>query len=127
MGKDDVRCRRGQFRRMSANVRGIRRGPARVDAQIAANVPAQKRHGLMERGNPSLKFGIVCRCGHKDADTPDPFGLLCPYRERPRRRRTAKNADELAPPHRHSRGQGRQHRIYLNPDTGRGPCPLYPQ
>src|SRR3974390_2017795 len=53
----------------------------------------------MERPNPGLKIPVVCSCGNEDADAPDPFGLLRPYYERPRRRRAAEKRDELAPPH----------------------------
>ena len=41
MGQDDVRRERGQFRRVSANVGGIGRGPAGVDPHVAADGPAQ--------------------------------------------------------------------------------------
>src|SRR5215831_5190322 len=40
-GQDDVRCERDQFRRVSANLGGIGRGPAGVDAHVAADGPAQ--------------------------------------------------------------------------------------
>ena len=41
MGQDDVGRERDQFRRVSANVVGIGRGPASVDPHVAADGPAQ--------------------------------------------------------------------------------------
>ena len=41
MGQDDVGRERGQFRRVPANLGGIGRGPAGVDAHVAADGPAQ--------------------------------------------------------------------------------------
>ena len=41
MGQDDVGRERGQFRRVPANFGGIGRGPAGVDAHVAADGPAQ--------------------------------------------------------------------------------------
>ena len=46
MGQDDVRGKRGQFRRVSANVGGTGSGPAGVDPQVAADGPVQLPHPL---------------------------------------------------------------------------------
>ena len=54
-GQDDVRRERDQFRCLFANLGGVGRGPAGVDAHIAADVPAQQRqplHGTL-RGGPA--------------------------------------------------------------------------
>ena len=37
MGQDDIGRERGQFRRVPANFGGIGCGPARIDAQVAAD------------------------------------------------------------------------------------------
>ena len=99
MGQDDVRRERGQFRRVSANVGGIGRGPAGVDPHVAADGPAQLRQPLQERPDAGLKFRIVRGCGQEHADAPHPLALLRARRERPRRRRAAEQRDELAPLH----------------------------
>jgi hypothetical protein len=62
-GQDDVRSERGQFCRVSANVGGIGRGPAGIDAHVAADDPAQLRQRLQERSDPGLKFRVVRGCG----------------------------------------------------------------
>ena len=67
-GQDDVRRERGQFRRVPANLGGIGRGPAGVDAHVAADGPAQllpALAGTPRRGpdiphRPRLRAG-VCR------------------------------------------------------------------
>jgi hypothetical protein len=41
MGQNEVRRERGQFRCVSANLGGIGRGPADVDAHVAADGPVQ--------------------------------------------------------------------------------------
>ena len=99
MGQDDVRRERDQFRRVSANVGGIGRGPAGVDPHVAADGPAQLLQPLQERPDAGLKFRIVRGRGQEYADAPHPLGLLRARRERPRRRRAAEQRDELAPLH----------------------------
>ena len=84
MGQDDVGRERGQFRRMTANVGGIGRGPAGVDPHVAADGPAQERQPLMERCEAGLKFRIVRGCGQEHADTTHTLALLCARDERPR-------------------------------------------
>jgi hypothetical protein len=46
-----------------------------------------------------LPYGAGLRAMYQDADAPYPLALLRTRRERPRRRRTAKQSDELAPFH----------------------------
>ena len=76
MGQNDVRRERGQFRRVPANFRGISRGPARVDAHVAAEAPIQLLQPLQERPDAGLKFGIIRGCGQQHADPPHSLGLL---------------------------------------------------
>ena len=63
MGQDDVWRECGQFRRVSANVSSIGRGPAGVDSHVATDGPAQLPQSLQERPNARLKFRIVRGCG----------------------------------------------------------------
>ena len=105
VGKDDIGRERRQFRRVSANVVGIGRGPAGVDPHVAADGPARLRQLLQERPHPGLKFRIVRGCGQEHADAPHPVGLLCTRRERPDGRGTCQR-NKLASPHRHPKGQG---------------------
>jgi len=53
--------------------------------------------GLLERCEADLTLRIVPGPAHEYADTPHPLGLLRTRCERPRRHRTAKQRDELAP------------------------------
>src|SRR5262245_5713550 len=98
MSQNDVRSKRGQFRRVSANVAFIGGSPAGVDPHIATDAPAQLLQPLQERPNAGLKFHIVRSGGQDYADEPHPLGLLRARRQRPRRRR-AEQRDEVAPPH----------------------------
>src|SRR5262249_60560012 len=91
---EDIRGEREQFRRVSMNVVG--RGVADVDPQIEAVDPAQLLQGLCEHHATLLSFRIVPGVEHPDA--PHPLALLRARRNRPRRR-AAKQADELPPPH----------------------------
>src|SRR5262249_39192122 len=97
--EDDVGRERGQFCRVPANFAVIGRGPAGIDAHVAADGPAQERQRLQERPNAGLPFRIVRRCGQKHANAPNPLALLRLPRERPRRRSAAEQRDELAPLH----------------------------
>ena len=114
MGQDDVGRERGQFRRVPANLGGIGRGPAGVDAHVAADGPTQQRQSLVECRHAGLKFRIVRGGGQQYADAPHAVGLLGPGGERPRRRATQQR-DELAPLH-VSPGSTAQ---LLNPSTVR--------
>ena len=87
MGQDDVGRERDQFRRVSANVVGIGRGPADVDPHVAADRSSPiAASALQERCDAGLKFRIVRGCGQEHADAPHALGLLRARRERPRRR-----------------------------------------
>src|SRR5262245_22842401 len=98
MSQNDVRSKRGQFRRVSANVAFIGGSPAGVDPHIATDAPAQLLQPLQERPDTGLKFHIVRSGGQDYADEPHPLGLLRAHRERPRCRRAAEQRNELAPP-----------------------------
>src|SRR5215470_2017810 len=99
MRQDDVRRERGQFCCVPANFAGIGRGPANVDAHVAADGPSQQRQLLQERPDPGLPFRIVRSCGQEHADPTDALTLLCACRKRPRRRRAAQKGYERAPLH----------------------------
>ena len=96
MGQDGVRRERGQFRRVSADGVGIVRGPAGVDAHVAADDPARLPEPLQERPDPGLKLRIVSGSGHEYADAPHPLLRTCGKRHR---RRAPKPHDEIAPLH----------------------------
>jgi hypothetical protein len=53
----------------------------------------------MESREARLPFRIIGGEVHQHADAPYPLRLLRPRRERPQRRRAAKQRDELASPH----------------------------
>ena len=59
MSQDDVRAKRDQFRRVSANIGGIGRCPARLDAQVAADVPAPSRlrRAMLSSSASRIVFG----------------------------------------------------------------------
>src|SRR5262245_14040780 len=86
VGQNDVRSKRGQFRRVSANIAFIGRSPASVDPHIAADAPAQLLQPLQERPDAGLKFHIVRSGGQDYADEPHPLGLLRARRKRARGR-----------------------------------------
>src|SRR5262249_60796282 len=86
---------RDQFRRVSANVGGIARGPAGVDPHVALVGPAQLLQPLQEPRNAGLKYRIVRGCGQEYANTSQSVGLLSTRRKWPRRR-AAEQRDELA-------------------------------
>src|SRR5215472_15914229 len=98
MRQDDVRRERGQFCCVPANFAGIGRGPASVDAHVAADGPSQQRQLLQERPDPGLKFRIIRGCGQEHADPTHTLTLLRSRRERPRSR-AAEQRDELAAVH----------------------------
>src|SRR5262245_65197687 len=99
MSQNDVRSKRGQFRRVSANVAFIGGSPASVDPHIAADAPAQLLQPLQERPDAGLKFHIVRSGGQYYADEPHPLALLRPRGGRPRRGCAAEQRDELAALH----------------------------
>jgi hypothetical protein len=56
-------------------------------------------HALLERSDVGLRFRILGRCVHEDANAPGALALLRARRERPRSRHAADKRDELAPSH----------------------------
>src|SRR6516162_106484 len=70
-------------------------GPANVEADVAADGPAQFLQSLHEGHEAGLSFRILRSERHQHSDTPQPAALLCARRERPRRR-AAEQRDELA-------------------------------
>src|SRR5262249_34545339 len=99
MSQDDVRHECDQFRRVSASPLRITRAPADVNASIAFVGPVQLCQRLCERQEAGLSCRIVCRETHEYANAPHALALLRARRERPSGNRTAKQRDELAPPH----------------------------
>jgi hypothetical protein len=72
--------------------------PSKVHPHVAAVGPTQARKRLRERGDNSLRQGIVFVERHEHADAPHAAVLLRARCERPRRR-AAKERDEFAPLH----------------------------
>jgi hypothetical protein len=97
-GKENIRLERDQFRRISRTL-DIARGPAVVDAHIAADGPSQLLQALRKRRDAYPPVQIVLRLPHQRADVPHPLALLRARRERPGRRHAAEQRDELAPLH----------------------------
>ena len=81
-GEDDVGRKRGQLRRVPANLCGIGRGPAGVDAHVAADGPARLLQALMKCRDAKLKFRIVRGGRQEHADAAYAFALLRARRER---------------------------------------------
>ena len=99
-GQDDIRRECSQFGRVLAKQIGIGRGPAEIDPHIAAIDPAQLFQPLQKRARTGLIFRIIRSAGHKQANAPDPLGLLRARGKRPYcRRHTTEKCDELAPLH----------------------------
>ena len=77
----------------------VRIRPPLLDPHVAAVRPPQSREFLDEYGEPRSKLRIALGPSQQHADVPHPLALLCPRRERPRRRRAAERANELTSPH----------------------------
>src|SRR5262245_26896570 len=77
--------------------------PAIVDPEIAALCPTRFFELTRKRRQLALVCRIALRKWHQHGDPSYPVELLRIRRERPHRRRTAENCDELAPPHDHPR------------------------
>ena len=97
MGQNDVGRERSQFRRVPANLGGIGRGPAGVDAHVAADGPARLLQSLLECPHTGLKFHVARGSGQQHTDAPYALGLRT-RGHRPNRR-TTYNRDELSPLH----------------------------
>src|SRR5262249_9105322 len=95
-GEDQIGCRSDELGRVFLKELGVARGPAVLEADVVAFLPAELLHRLPERREPRLRFGVALGSRRDDPDPPHPFGPLRPRRERPRRRRTAQQRYELA-------------------------------
>jgi len=98
VGQDHIGSRLDQLRHISPHAVGVAGGPASVDAKIAAFRPPEFLQPLAQGSNACLSVRIVIS-QHQYGDASHPLALLRARRERPRRRRTAKQGDELAPSH----------------------------
>src|SRR5262249_9082219 len=98
-GEDQVGCRSDELGRVFLEELGVARGPAVLEADVVAFLPAELLHRLPERREPRLRFGVALGSGRDDPDPPHPFGLLRPRRERPSRRRAAEQRYEVAALH----------------------------
>jgi hypothetical protein len=96
--EDDVRCEGCQFPSVSVKLRSVGCGPPRVEAHIAADIPAQERQRLHECSEADLKFRIVRGSRKQHTDAPHSLGLLRARHEWPRSR-SAEQRYELAPVH----------------------------
>jgi hypothetical protein len=65
-----------QFRRVSANLGGIDRGPAGLNPHVLPDAPARLLQPLQERPEAGLPYRIVRGCGQEHADPPHPLALL---------------------------------------------------
>ena len=86
-GYDEFRLRRNEFGRLSSKPAGVGEHPAIVDLEIEAADPTQVPQPSFERLGAILIFWIGRITGQEHADS---AGLLRARRERPRRRRAAK-------------------------------------
>jgi hypothetical protein len=77
-------------------MRRYRWRPTRVDAQVAANRPAQLSELLKKRCIAGLQFVIIRRESHEHADAPHPLALLRVRCKRPSRCGATEQGDELA-------------------------------
>ena len=75
------------------------RPPTLLVAEITQLSDLPQSREEHEIGWPEPAVGSRHHLCH-NADAPHPLALLCPHRERPRRRRAAEQRDELAPFHR---------------------------
>src|SRR6516162_899387 len=97
--QNDVRRECHQFRRLSANLGGVARGPVDVDPHVATVDPAQFLQCRSEGGDPGLIFRVVLADWQEDADKPRTIRRLRARRDRPRRRRAGHYFNDVAPPH----------------------------
>ena len=103
-GHDYVWCHADQLFGKGPRLVGIGASPTRIDPHIAVFGPTQFLKLLAECRGAGLPFCIALAISQQQTDAPRALRLLCACRERQRRRRTAKNRDELAPPHSCSQG-----------------------
>ena len=96
-GDDDLGSERNQLFRERPHPINVAGRPAVLDFHIASVAPAQVLQPLPKRHDLVLRDRIACSQAHQHADLTHALGLLRARRERPRRRRAAKQRDELAP------------------------------
>src|SRR5262249_34284530 len=97
-GKDRIRLAGYEFNSKHPVLLGVARGPAFVDVDIAADLPAQLVKPLAKGGNPALRSSVASN-SDQHADPSPPLSVLRAPRERPCCRCTANERDELATPH----------------------------
>src|SRR5262249_21759415 len=97
-GQNDVWRQGDQFRCIFAIVLGIGCGKAIINPHIVAVGPAQLLQSLLECHEAYLDVLIVRGQTREHPDPPHPLPLLRARHDRPSRRRTAEQRDELAPP-----------------------------
>jgi hypothetical protein len=98
-GQKDVRRKRQQLLGVSLKVTGVARCPAIVDPNVA---PSDQPNCCSPCRNAAMRacpFRVIRGEVHEHADAPHALTLLRARRERPSRRRTAKQRNELAPSH----------------------------
>src|SRR5215510_13771677 len=98
-GQNDVWRQGDQFRCIFAIVLGIGCGKAIINPHIVAVGPAQLLQSLLECREAYLDVLIVRGQAREHPDPPHPLPLLRARHDRPSRRRTAKQRDELAALH----------------------------
>src|SRR5271169_24667 len=74
-------------------------GPAVLEVNALAILPAQPLETLTECGDARLTFGVAFHNGREDAHGGYAAGLLRPRRMRPCRRRATECCEKIAPPH----------------------------
>src|SRR5262249_46609676 len=94
--QDDVGLQADQLCRECSYPIDVTATPSKVHPHVTAVGPTQACKRLNERGEVSLRHGIVFVVRIEHADAPDALALLRPGHERPCRRRAAKERDELA-------------------------------
>src|SRR5262249_21781711 len=102
--EDSVRRERGELRRKFPGTGSVERGPTVLDANVAPHGPARGLQRLLERRTAGNRFRIILGENNEDAHAPHPLGLLPAPRQRPHRRRAAKQREDLAAPHVEHRG-----------------------
>src|SRR5262245_29744127 len=97
-GEDQVRREADQLGCLLAQEGGVASRPAVLQAKVTPVGPAQFPQPGLKRFDPQLRFRIARRHGQKYTDQPRAITLLRTRPEGPCRR-TAKQPDEIPPPH----------------------------
>src|SRR5262245_6211543 len=98
IGDDEVGHERDHFRHVLAHAFGTLGSQPIVDANVAADGPAQLLQALQQCREAGLPFRIVRGERREHPDAPHSLAVLRLRRDRPRCR-AAEQRDELAPPH----------------------------